>query len=192
MVAKGGLLIINDEQFTERAEVIREKGTNRTQFFRGMVDKYSWVDMGSSYLPSELNAAYLWGQLEYADAINQDRLTSWQHYSDGLKSLQGQGHIELPTIPSNCEHNAHMFYIKVKDLSERSKLIQYLKDHDIYSVFHYVPLHSAPAGLEFGRFNGEDEFTTKESERLIRLPMYYGLSEEEKEKIVKVMCEFYK
>jgi len=188
---EGGLLIINDEQFIERAEVIREKGTNRTQFFKGMVDKYSWVDMGSSYLPSELNAAYLWGQLEHADIINQDRLKSWKYYYDGLKSLQNKGHIALPTIPSECEHNAHMFYIKVQDLNERTKLIQYLNDNDINAVFHYVPLHSAPAGLEFGRFTGQDKFTTKESERLIRLPMFYRLELVAIDKILLLIQDFF-
>jgi len=189
---EGGLLIINDEQFIDRAEIIREKGTNRTQFFRGIVDKYSWVDMGSSYLPSELNAAYLWGQLEYADIINQDRFTSWKQYYDALKPLQDHGYIDLPTIPSDCKHNAHMFYIKVKDLNERSKLIKYLKDYHINSVFHYVALDSAPAGLKFGRFNGRNEFTNKDSERLIRLPMYYGLTADNIKKITRIIHVYFK
>jgi len=188
---EGGLLIVNDIQFTERAEVIREKGTNRTQFFRGMIDKYSWVDIGSSYLPSELNAAYLWGQLEYVDTINQNRLKSWQCYYNRLKCLQDQGHIELPIVSSGCKHNAHMFYIKVKNLNVRSKLIEYLKDHDIKTVFHYIPLHSSPAGLKFTRFNGKDSFTTKESERLIRLPMYYGLKSKDIEQITRKINDFF-
>ena len=174
---EGGLLIINDDRFKERAEVIREKGTNRSAFFRGMVDKYSWVDIGSSYLMNDVSAAYLWGQLEKADEINADRLNSWNLYYSGLKELEEKGLIELPTISDDCTHNAHMFYIKVKDLEERGKILEHLKQNNILSVFHYVPLHSAPAGQAFGRFEGEDEYTTKESERLIRLPMYYGLDE---------------
>jgi dTDP-4-amino-4,6-dideoxygalactose transaminase len=172
---EGGLLIINDDRFLERAEIIREKGTNRSQFFRGMVDKYSWVDIGSSYLMNDVSAAYLWGQLEKADEINNNRLSSWQKYYDGLKELEDKEFIELPTIPDACVHNAHMFYIKVKDLEIRTALLEYLKENNILAVFHYIPLHSAPAGLKFGRFDGEDEFTTTESERLVRLPMFYGL-----------------
>jgi len=174
---EGGLLIINDERFVERAEIIREKGTNRSQFFRGMVDKYSWVDVGSSYLMNDVSAAYLWGQLEKADEINADRLSSWQRYHDGLKALEAEGSVVLPSIPEVCTHNAHMFYIKVKDLAERTALLERFSAHDILAVFHYVPLHSAPAGKHFGRFEGEDIYTTKESERLIRLPMYYGLDD---------------
>ena len=172
---EGGLLIINDEKFVQRAEIIREKGTNRSLFFRGMVDKYSWVDIGSSYLMNDVSAAYLWGNLEKADEINQNRLNSWQKYYDGLKELENRGFIELPKIPDGCVQNAHMFYIKVKDLEERTALLDYLKKNDINAVFHYVPLHSAPAGEKFGRFDGVDNFTTKESERLIRLPMYYNM-----------------
>ena len=189
---EGGLLIINDEQFIERAEIIREKGTNRTQFFRGVVDKYSWVDLGSSYLPSELNAAYLWGQLEYAEDINTDRLASWNRYYEGLTELQNKGFIELPVIPDECTHNAHMFYLKVSDLETRTKLLEYLKENGIYAVFHYVPLHSAPAGLKFSVFSGKDKFTTKESERLIRLPMYYGLEKINIEKIFHVLFSYFR
>ena len=189
---EGGLLIINDDQFKDRADIIREKGTNRSLFFRGMVDKYSWVDIGSSYLMNDVSAAYLWGNLEKADEINQDRLNSWKKYYDGLKELEESGLIELPTIPNECVQNAHMFYIKVKDIEERTALIEYLKQNDINSVFHYVPLHSAPAGVKFGRFGGEDEFTTKESEKLIRLPMFYGLKSEDINKICGVVNEFYK
>ena len=176
---EGGLLIINDDRFVQRAEIIREKGTNRSLFFRGMVDKYSWVDLGSSYLMNDMSAAYLWGNLEKADEINQNRLNSWQKYYDGLKELENRGFIELPKIPDGCVQNAHMFYIKVKDLKERTALLDYLKENGTGAVFHYVPLHSAPAGIKFGRFEGEDDFTTKESERLIRLPMYYGINYKE-------------
>ena len=182
---EGGLLIINDDRFKDRAEIIREKGTNRSLFFRGMVDKYSWVDVGSSYLMNDVSAAYLWGNLEKADEINNNRLASWQKYYDGLKELEVKGLIELPTIPKDCIHNAHMFYLKVKDLDKRTALLKYLKQNEIWAVFHYVPLHSAPAGLKFGRFDGEDNFTTFESERLIRLPMYYGLESDNVLKIIE-------
>lgn len=174
---EGGLLIINDEKFIERAEIIREKGTNRSQFFRGEVDKYSWVDIGSSYLMNDLSAAYLWGQLEKTKEINEGRLNSWELYHKGLNELEYNGVIELPKLPKECTHNAHMFYIKVTDLSKRTALIEYLKKNGINSVFHYVPLHSSQAGVKFGRMSGDDCFTTIESERLIRLPMYYGLKE---------------
>lgn len=189
---EGGLLIINSEEFSNRAEIIREKGTNRSLFFRGMVDKYSWVDIGSSYLPSDINAAYLWAQLESVDIINNDRLKSWNLYYDGLKILEENSILELPLIPNNIEHNAHMFYIKVENLETRTKLIEYLKENDISSVFHYIPLHSSPAGLEFGRFSGVDDYTTVESERLIRLPLYYGLDEEDISLIISTIKSFFK
>ncbi|MFQ6759437.1 MAG: dTDP-4-amino-4,6-dideoxygalactose transaminase [Deltaproteobacteria bacterium] len=182
---EGGLLIINDGRFTERAEIIREKGTNRSQFFRGMVDKYSWVDIGSSYLPCELQAAYLWGQLEMAEAINGDRLKSWLAYRDKLGPLAAAGVIELPVITETCQHNAHMFYLKVKDLEERTALLDLFKQYVIWAVFHYVPLHSAPAGLKYGRFSGRDIHTTSQSERLIRLPLYYGITTAE----IDTVCE---
>ena len=188
---EGGLLIINDEQFIDRAEIIREKGTNRSQFFRGMVDKYSWVDVGSSYLMNDVSAAYLWGQLEKADDINTNRLESWQSYYNGLKVLEEMGKLELPNIPQECTHNAHMFYIKVQDIAERTALLAHFKAHDILAVFHYVPLHSAPAGEKFGRFEGEDIYTTQESERLIRLPMFYGLQKEKIDFIVEMVKVFY-
>jgi dTDP-4-amino-4,6-dideoxygalactose transaminase len=188
---EGGLLIINDEQFSERAEIIREKGTNRSQFFRGMVDKYSWVDIGSSYLMNDMSAAYLWGQLEKADDINKNRLSSWDKYYKALLSLQERGILHLPTIPTDCAHNAHMFYLKVDSLETRTQLLKYLGEHDILSVFHYVPLHSAPAGIKFGEFNGDDNFTTVESERLIRLPLYFGLSEKSIREIIKTIYSFY-
>lgn len=188
---EGGLLIINDDRFTERAEIIREKGTNRSQFFRGMVDKYSWVDIGSSYLPNDISAAYLWGQLENADHINVDRLGIWKLYFNLLLDLADKGLIELPSIPAECTHNGHMFYIKVTDLQQRTALLEHLKDNDILGVFHYVPLHSAEAGVHFGRFHGAEKFTTSESERLIRLPMYYGLDQKTVEYIVDTIKSFF-
>ncbi len=188
---EGGLLIINDERYIQRAEIVREKGTNRSLFFRGMVDKYSWVDIGSSFLPSEIQAAYLWGQLEWADQITQNRLATWNHYYEELSELAQTGRIELPVIPADCQHNGHMFYLKAKDLEERTDLLAHLKADDIYAVFHYVPLHSAPAGLRFSRFHGEDVFTTKESERLVRLPIWYGMNEATRVHIVKSLSKFY-
>ena len=188
---EGGLLIINDERFIQRAEIIREKGTNRSQFFRGMVDKYSWVDIGSSYLPSEIQAAYLWGQLEWVEKITQHRLGIWNDYYAALNILEQQGAIELAYIPSDCSHNGHMFYLKTKDLAERTALLAHLKVDNIYSVFHYVPLHSAPVGSRFSRFHGNDAFTTKESERLIRLPIWYGMDKPTGEHIVQSVLKFY-
>lgn len=188
---EGGLLIINDVRFVQRAEIIREKGTNRSQFFRGMVDKYTWVDAGSSYLPSELQAAYLWGQLEHADEITQNRLATWNAYQQGLMGLAQLGYITLPTIPGNCQHNGHMFYIKCKDLAERTALSAHMKQNDILAVFHYIPLHSAPAGLQFGRFHGEDCYTTPESERLLRLPMWYGMEPGVQQRIIGALKAFY-
>ena len=188
---EGGLLIINDESFIERAEIIREKGTNRSQFFRGMVDKYSWVDIGSSYLMNDVSASYLWGQLEKVDEININRLDSWNFYYEGLKELSSRGLIELPIIPDDCTHNAHMFYIKVRDFEMRTKILKYLVEHNIWSVFHYVPLHSALAGIRYGRFDGIDKFTTQESERLIRLPMFYGIKKDEIIFIVSTVKKFY-
>jgi len=188
---EGGLLIINDERFAERAEVIREKGTNRSQFFRGMVDKYQWVDIGSSYLPSELQAAYLWAQLENAKTINDARLEAWHQYREKLQPLADAGQIELADIPDGCTHNAHMFYLKTSNLEERSALLEHLKNRDILGVFHYVPLHSAKAGAAFGRFNGEDRYTTAESERLVRLPMWFGIGKEMQQRVVDAIFEFY-
>lgn len=188
---EGGLLIINDDKFKERAEIIREKGTNRSQFFRGMVDKYSWVDIGSSYLPGDIQAAYLWGQLEKVNEINDNRLASWSYYYDQLEPLQAAGKIQLPTVPNDCVHNAHMFYIKVQDIEIRSKLIEHLKNNNIMAVFHYIPLHSSVAGKNLGIFYGEDEFTTSESEKLVRLPMWYGLSDEQQSKVVQTIHNFF-
>ena len=188
---EGGLLIINDAQYIQRAEIIREKGTNRNQFFRGMVDKYSWVDVGSSYLPSEIQAAYLWGQLEWAEKITQSRLDSWKGYHAGLGDLARRGVIEFPTIPADCTHNGHMFYLKTRNSDERTSLLTHLKADEIYAVFHYVPLHSAQAGSRFSRFHGKDKFTTKSSEQLIRLPIFYGMPESERHHVVRSVLEFF-
>lgn len=188
---EGGLLIINDERYIQRAEIIREKGTNRSQFFRGMIDKYSWVDIGSSYLPNELTAAYLWGQLQYVTEINKNRLRSWALYNESFKELALTGKIVIPTIPSSCIHNAHMYYIKVKDLATRTDLISYLSDSEISSVFHYVPLHTSEAGSLFGKFVGEDVYTTKESEKLIRLPIYYKIKESDVIKVANTIKQYF-
>ncbi len=190
-MGEGGAILINRPEQIEDAEIIREKGTDRSRFFRGQVDKYTWVNIGSSFLPSDINAAYLMAQLEMADEINENRLQSWTRYNEGLQDLAQEGVIELPYIPEECTHNAHMFYIKTKDMEERKALISYLKERDIAAVFHYVPLHSAPAGLRFGRFQGEDRYTTKESERLLRLPMYYNLSESDQQKVIDAVHGFY-
>lgn len=190
-MGEGGAILINRPEQIEDAEIIREKGTDRNRFFRGQVDKYTWVNIGSSFLPSDINAAYLMAQLEMADEINENRLQSWTRYNEGLQDLAQEGVIELPYIPEECTHNAHMFYIKTKDMEERKALISYLKERDIAAVFHYVPLHSAPAGLRFGRFHGEDRYTTKESERLLRLPMYYNLSESDQQKVIDAVHGFY-
>ena len=191
-MGEGGALLIRDAENILKAEIIREKGTNRSQFFRGEIDKYTWMEAGSSYLPSELNAAYLWAQLENVDEIYQNRMDTWALYYEMLTPLAEEGKIELPVVPEDCVHNAHMFYIKVKDLNERTELIGYLKQHEILAVFHYVPLHSAPAGKKYGIFHGEDKYTTRESERLLRLPMYYGIEKEKVEKVVQTIYEFYK
>ena len=191
-MGEGGAILIRNEADIERAEIVREKGTDRSRFLRGQVDKYTWVDCGSSYLPSDINAAYLWAQLEEADKINQDRLASWNMYYERLKPLEEKGILQLPYIPAECEHNAHMFYIKTGGLEERTALTAYLKDAGVGSAFHYVPLHSAPAGERFGVMAGEDRYTTNTYERLLRLPMYYGLTEEEIEKACNRIMEFYK
>ena len=190
-MGEGGAIILNRPELVERAEILREKGTNRARFFRGQVDKYTWVDIGDSFLPSELNAAYLWGQLEVADEINDDRLRSWHAYETAFRDLAEAGKVELPTVPAGCVHNAHMFYLKCRDLAERTALIRFLKERDILAVFHYVPLHSAPAGLKYGRFAGEDVYTTRESERLVRLPMYYGLTEADRNAVIAAVRDFY-
>lgn len=190
-MGEGGALLIRDEKYIEDAEILREKGTDRSKYFRGQVDKYRWQNLGSSYLPSDMNAAYLYTQFEVADEINQVRLDRWNRYLTLLTPLAEAGKIELPTVPEGCVHNGHMFYIKTKDMEERSALIRFMKENDILTVFHYVPLHSAPAGLKFGRFHGEDKYTTRESERLLRLPMFYQLKEEEVDYIAGKVKEFY-
>lgn len=189
-MGEGGAILFQDDKYLEPAEILREKGTNRSQYFRGQIDKYTWVGYGSSYLPSDMNAAYLWAQLEEADKINDKRLSIWNFYHEELKELEDRGVLERPYIPEYATHNAHMYYIKVKDLKVRTKLLAYLKQRGILSVFHYVPLHTATAGKKFGRFHGEDVYTTKESERLCRLPMYYSLSLEEAAEVVKALKEF--
>ena len=191
-MGEGGALVLKDTAYVEEAEIIREKGTDRKKFFRGEVDKYQWVDWGSSYLPSELNAAYLWAQLEVADKITNDRMASFNDYYDGLKDLEETGRITLPYIPEECEHNGHMFYLKCKDLEERTALLKHLKQSGILAVFHYVPLHSSKAGRRFGRFNGEDVYTTKESERIVRLPMYYGLTKQDRDYVIEKVREFFR
>ena len=191
-MGEGGAILLRDDEYCEKAEIIREKGTDRSKFLRGQVDKYSWVSAGSSYLPSDLNAAYLWAELEIADKINDDRLASWNRYKEGLADLEKKGYLELPCVPEECEHNAHMFYIKVDDIEKRDALIRFLKEHGVQAVFHYVPLHSAPAGKVFGRMAGEDRYTTKESNRLLRLPMYYGLTEEDTDTVISAVKEFFK
>ena len=190
-MGEGGALLIRDSRYNERAEILREKGTNRSRFLRGQVDKYTWVDIGDSFLPSELNAAYLWAQLELAEEINEDRLKTWNAYYQELKPLADAGRLELPAVPDGCVHNAHMFYVKLKDLEERTRFIAYLKGKVVSSVFHYVPLHSAPAGQKYGRFAGEDVHTTKESERLVRLPLFYGMAGKDVRKVVSAVFSFF-
>lgn len=190
-MGEGGAIVINNEKYIEKAEILREKGTNRSQFYRGQVAKYNWVDFGDSYLQSDLNAAYLWAQLEKADVINDNRLATWNTYHESFADLQKKGLVELPTIPDGCLHNAHMFYLKCKDLDTRQSYIQYMKENDILCVFHYVPLHSAPAGRKFGRFSGEDKYTTQESDRLVRLPLYYNIDKNDLEKVVNKTIEFF-
>ena len=190
-MGEGGAILLNDEALIERAEIIREKGTDRSRFLRGQVDKYTWVDLGSSFLPSELNAAYLLAQLDVAEEINQNRLDCWNHYHQSFMALAAEERIELPFVPQECTHNAHMYYIKCKDAEERARLIAHLNERDIGAVFHYIPLHSAPAGRRFGRFHGEDCHTTRESDRLLRLPMYYGLTHGDVDRVVSAVYDFY-
>lgn len=190
-MGEGGAIVINDEAYIEKAEILREKGTNRAKFFRGQVDKYTWVDFGDSYLPSELNAAYLWAQLEKADEINEDRLRTWHAYNEAFTQLSQAGKCKIPTIPEGCVHNAHMYYIKCDNLEQRTAFINHMKSRNIMCVFHYIPLHSAPAGQKFGRFDGEDVFTTSESEKLVRLPMYYGMNNEDRNSIIDAVLEFF-
>lgn len=191
-MGEGGAISINDPKLIERAEIIREKGTNRNKFFRGEIDKYTWVDYGSSYLPSELNCAYLYPQLKMAEKINEERLEAWNYYKENLQDLEEKGKITLQFVPDYSKHNAHMFYFKTRSLEERAKLIKYLKDNGVQAVFHYIPLHNSPAGKKFGKFNGEDKYTTLESEKLIRLPMYYGITKADQDVVIKEIREFYK
>ncbi|HAM15005.1 MAG TPA: dTDP-4-amino-4,6-dideoxygalactose transaminase [Eggerthellaceae bacterium] len=190
-MGEGGAIVVNDESFIERAEIIREKGTNRSRFHRGQVDKYTWVDQGSSYLPSELNAAYLWAQLEAADDINDDRLATWNAYREAFEPLRAAGLVELPHVPAECTHNAHLFYLKLADVQQRGAFIDFLKQRGISSVFHYVPLHSSPAGQRFGRFCGTDRFTTRESDRLTRLPLFFGMTDKERAQVVETARAFF-
>lgn len=190
-MGEGGALLFDDTSYQEKAEILREKGTDRSKFFRGQIDKYTWQDYGSSYLPSDMNAAYLWAQLEMADEIQKDRMESYAFYDRELKPLAQKGYIEQPYVPAECQHNAHMYYIKLPSLKERTDFISYLKENGILSVFHYIPLHTAPAGIKFGRFVGEDKYTTKESERLVRLPMYYHLTQEDKDYIVDTIFKYF-
>jgi dTDP-4-amino-4,6-dideoxygalactose transaminase len=176
---EGGAILVNDERFIEKAEIIREKGTNRSKYLRGQIDKYTWVDIGSSYLPSELNAAFLYAQLEMAEEVNKKRHALWERYYNNLKILQAKSFIKLPYIPDYCEHNAHIFYIKLRDIEERKNMIEHLENNGIQAVFHYIPLHISSAGKKYGGFIGEDKYTTKESECLLRLPLYYDLDFEE-------------
>ena len=190
-MGEGGALLINNAAFIEKAEILREKGTNRAKFFRGQVDKYTWVDFGDSYLPSELNAAYLWAQLEAADAINADRLNTWNEYDKALRPLAERGLIECPALPEGCVHNAHMYWIKLRTLSERTAFIDHMRENGVLTVFHYVPLHSAPAGLRFGRFDGEDKYTSADSDRLVRLPLYYGLTDADRAAVIDAVKSFF-
>lgn len=188
---EGGATLINDKKLIDRSEIVREKGTNRSQFFRGQVDKYTWRDIGSSFLMSDIQAAYLWAQLEVADRINQRRLTLWQQYFDALSSLADKGLIELPFVPNNCVHNAHMFYIKLANIEERAKFAAYLKEAEIMAVFHYLPLHSSPAGEIYAEFRGEDKYTTQESSRLVRLPLFYNLSDIDQRTVISTILSYF-
>ena len=190
-MGEGGALLFQDMSYQEKAEILREKGTDRSKFFRGQIDKYTWQDYGSSYLPSDMNAAYLWAQLEMASQIQNDRMSSYVFYDNALRPLADKGFLEQPYVPEDCQHNAHMYYIKLRNLEERTKFISFLKEHGILSVFHYIPLHSAPAGKKYGSFFGPDKYTTRESERLVRLPMYYHLNQNDKEYIVKTIFKYF-
>ena len=190
-MGEGGALMLPNLDQRDEAEICREKGTDRSRFFRGQVDKYTWVDYGSSYLPSDLNAAYLWAQLEKFDEIKEDRMATWNAYDEAFRPMAEAGLFDVPFIPAECEHNAHMYYIKLKDLKERTAFIKHLKDNGVMAVFHYIPLHSSPAGLKFGRFDGEDEVTTRDSERLVRLPLYYHLTKEDRAKVIETVKSFF-
>ena len=190
-MGEGGALLLPNLDQRDEAEICREKGTDRSRFFRGQVDKYTWVDYGSSYLPSDLNAAYLWAQLEKFDEIKEDRMATWNAYDEAFRPMAEAGLFEVPFIPAECEHNAHMYYIKLKDLKERTAFIKHLKEGGVMAVFHYIPLHSSPAGLKFGRFDGEDEVTTRDSERLVRPPLYYHLTKEDRAKVIETVKSFF-
>ena len=190
-MGEGGAILVNDPSYIERAEIIREKGTNRQRFFRGQVDKYTWVDRGGSYLQSDLNAAYLWAQLDMADEVNENRLATWNAYWEAFQDLAASGRIELPTVPEGCVHNAHMFYIKCRDLADRTAFLARMREQQIGCVFHYIPLHSSPAGLKFGRFHGDDVYTTADSNRLVRLPMYYGMTDEDRAEVIEAVRTFF-
>ena len=190
-MGEGGAILFNRDEYLEKAEILREKGTDRSKFFRGQVDKYRWMDYGSSYLPSELNAAYLYAQLEECEKINHKRHEIYDYYHANLKNLEDEGKIQRPFVPEGCVHNGHLFYVKLRDLEQRTEFIAYLKAHGVASSFHYVPLHSAPAGIQYGRFAGVDEYTTKESNRLTRLPLYYGLTEDDRAAVVQVVKDFF-
>ncbi len=191
-MGEGGAALLNDPRLIERAEIVREKGTDRSRFYRGQVDKYTWVDIGSSILPSEINAAYLLAQLESHEAVTENRMARWNQYDAGLADLKAAGRIETPFIPAGCTHNAHMYYIKCRDIAERTELTAFLKERGIGAVFHYIPLHSAAAGLKYSRFHGEDRHTTRESERLLRLPLYYGLTEADCAAVIDALHAYYR
>lgn len=188
---EGGAVIINALDLVDRAEVIREKGTDRSRFFRGQVDRYTWRDIGSSYLPSELQAAYLWGNIEAAEQILARRMQLWQRYHDALLPLASRGRVALPVIPEGSAHNAHMFYIKLRDMTERSRFIEHMRAAGVLTLFHYVPLHTSPAGARYGRFHGEDRYTTAESGRLARLPLFYNMSDEAQRTTIRSALAFF-
>ena len=190
-MGEGGALLLRDDTYIERAEILREKGTNRARFFRGQVDKYTWVDLGDSFLPSELNAAYLWAQLEEAEEMLARRMAAWNRYDAALRPLAEEGLMEVPVIPEGCVHNAHMYYLKCRDLAQRTDFISFMKGRGVQCVFHYIPLHSAPAGLRFGRFHGEDEYTTRESERLVRLPLFDAITPAQQEEVINGVKAFF-
>ncbi len=190
-MGEGGAICIKDQKLAERAEIIREKGTDRSRFLRGQVDKYTWVDKGGSYLPSDMNAAYLWAQLEHAEQINDDRLDTWAAYDKAFADLAASERISTPVIPEGCVHNAHMYYIKLRDLEDRTAFIAHMRERGVCCVFHYVPLHSAPAGLKFGRFHGKDVYTTADSDRLVRLPMYYGMTDADRTTVIEATLDYF-
>ncbi len=190
-MGEGGALVINDDFYIERAEILREKGTNRSKFYRGEIDKYTWVDYGDSYLPSELNAAYFWAQLCAADEINNNRLSIWEKYYRSFSNIKIKGRNFLPYVPGEITHNAHMYYIKCSDIVERQEFISFMYENEIKCVFHYIPLHTAPAGIKYGRFEGEDVYTTKESDRLVRLPLYYNMVDSDLDRVIEKVLSFF-